>query len=120
MLRLPFLVGHAIDDLPRFGIAELHAPFLGGGAIPLREAVAAEAGKIHQVDVLNIGALPQMLHEAAEGGGFEVGAGLVVHGGLQILLSLYVAPAAAFARGAAVSPVTVCSIRQSSTCFSAY
>src|SRR5262249_23409812 len=45
---------------------------------PVRQAIAAEAGKIHQVDVLHVGALAQMLDEAPERGGLELGAGLVV------------------------------------------
>src|SRR5262245_12836067 len=69
MLRLPFVIGHAVDDLPRFGIGQFHAALLGRFAIPARQAVAAEAGEIHQVEILHVGALPQMLHEAAESGG---------------------------------------------------
>ena len=46
---------------------------LGGGAIPLGEAVPAEAGEVHQVDVLHVGALAQMRHQRPERGGLELG-----------------------------------------------
>src|SRR5579863_3340547 len=79
VLRLPLLVRHAVDDLARLGIGKLETALAGRRAIPFREAVAAEPGEVHEVDVLHVGALAQMLHEAAEGRGFELGAGLVVH-----------------------------------------
>ena len=49
------------------------AVMFGGGFVPFGQAVAAESGQVHQVDVLNIAALLQMLHEAAEcrGLGFQ-------------------------------------------------
>src|SRR5262245_1351172 len=80
VLGLPLVIRHAVNDLARLGIWHLDALLAGLFAIPARQAVAAEAGQIHQVDVLNIGALPQVLHQAAERGGLEFGAGLVVHG----------------------------------------
>src|SRR5690348_475874 len=75
----PFIVGHPVDDLARLGIAQRHAFFLGGGAIPFRQAVAAETGEVHQIDVLHIGALAQMRDQRAERRGFELGAGLIIH-----------------------------------------
>src|ERR1044072_2917235 len=82
VLGLPLVVGHAVDDLARLGIGDLDALLARLLAVPARQAVAAEAGEAHQVDVLNVGALLQMRDQAAEGGGFEFGAGLVVHGDL--------------------------------------
>src|SRR5262245_23069695 len=82
VLGLPFVVRHAVDDLARLGIGDLDALLARFLAIPARQAVAAETGEIHQVDVLDVGALLQMRDQAAESGGFEFGAGLVVHGGL--------------------------------------
>src|SRR4029450_9833827 len=79
VLRLPFLVRHAVDDLARFGVAERHALFLGGGAVPLGQAVAAEGGEVPQVHFLHVGAFAQVLDQAPERGGFELCAGLVVH-----------------------------------------
>src|SRR6185437_10987435 len=75
---LPFLVGYPVDDLARVGVGKRHALLLGGLAIPAREAVAAEARQIHQIDVLHVRALAQMFDQAAEGGGFELGAGRIV------------------------------------------
>src|SRR5262245_9636987 len=82
VLGLPFVVRHAVDDLARLGIGYLDAPRARLLAVPARQAVAAETGQIHQVDILHVGALLQMLDQPAKGGGFEFGAGLVVHDGL--------------------------------------
>src|SRR5471032_3078369 len=82
VLGVPFVVGHAVDDLAGLGIGDFDPLFAGFLAIPARQAVAAETGQIHQVDVLNVGALLQVRHQPAKGGGFELGAGLVVHGAL--------------------------------------
>src|SRR5262245_24599952 len=78
VLGLPFLVRHAVERLPALGLGHRHAARIGGVLHPVRQALAAEAGKIHQVEVLHIGALAQMLDEAPERGGLELGAGLVV------------------------------------------
>src|SRR5580692_7791242 len=90
VLLAPLVIGRAVDDLARLRVAEVDPLVLGGGAIPFRQAVAAEPGEVHQVDVLHVGALAQMRDERAESRGFEFGAGLVVdllvHGiGLQML-----------------------------------
>src|SRR5579864_1597450 len=84
VLRAPFVVGHAIDDLARLRVGQRDALLLGRLAVPTRKAVAAEAGEVHQVDVLHIGALAQMCDERAERRGFEFGAGLVVHAHLHV------------------------------------
>src|SRR5436190_5076597 len=91
IFRPPLVVGHAIDDLARFGIGEREAAVLGFGAIPFRQAVTAEAGQVHQIDVLHIGPLAQMLHEPAEGCSLELGAGLVVHRDLLGIAGFYLA-----------------------------
>src|SRR5262245_66211723 len=80
VLGLPLVVRHAVDDLARGGIGDLDALLARLLAIPARQAVAAEAGEIHQVDVLHVRALLQVRDQAAEGGGLEFGLGLVVHG----------------------------------------
>ena len=77
--RLPGLVGHAIDGLAALVLA--HRGALGVCLLlePVGQTVAAEAGQIHQVDVLDVGAGPQMLNEAPENGGFEFRSGFVVN-----------------------------------------
>src|SRR5439155_3436470 len=80
--RFPALIRHAVDDLARLLVGEVEPALLGGGAIPFRQAVAAEACKVHQVDVLHVGALAEMLHQAAKGRRLQLDAGLVVHGAL--------------------------------------
>src|SRR5437588_4874359 len=94
VLLAPFVIGHAVDDLARFGIAERDALLLGRGAVPFRQAVAAEAGEVHQIDVLHIGAFAQMRDQRAERRRFELGAGLVFHLPTSSCV-LYVAPPAA-------------------------
>jgi hypothetical protein len=69
---LPLGIGHAVDDLARLVLVERDARLVGRVAIPVGQAVAAEAGEVHQVDVLHVGALAQMLDERAEGGRLEV------------------------------------------------
>src|SRR5271166_510546 len=79
IFRLPFVVGHAVDDFPRLRVRQRDAALLSLLAIPPRQAVATKAGHVHQIDVLDIVPLAQMLDEPPEGRGFELGAGLVVH-----------------------------------------
>src|SRR6185295_2475282 len=83
ILRLPFLVRHAVDRLAARLLGHRHALGVGGVLHPVGQAVAAEAGEIHQVDVLHFRMGAQVLEQAAERRGLELGAGLVVkrHGG---------------------------------------
>lgn len=55
-----------------------------------REAVAAEPGEVHQIDVLHVGAFAQVLDQPAEGGRLQLGAGRGVELGCShaALLSL--------------------------------
>src|SRR5262249_52949126 len=46
VLRLPFLVGHAVDDLAALVLAQRHALGIGRVLHPVGQAVAAEARKI--------------------------------------------------------------------------
>ncbi len=54
-----------MDQLARGQLVALEA----GVADPVGEAIAAEAGEAHQLDVLRIVAVAQVADEAAEGGG---------------------------------------------------
>ena len=56
------------------GSADLDAALGGGRAIPLRQAVPAEPREVHDVDVLNVGALAKMLHQPAKRRGLDLGA----------------------------------------------
>ena len=81
----PVLVGHAVDDLAALGLADLD-PLLGGGLlIPAAEAVPAEAGQVHHVDVLHIAAVAQVVAQAAEHGRLDLGHVKLGH---LVLLSL--------------------------------
>ena len=71
VLGLPVFVTHAVDVFARVGARKLHAPGLGGILVPVGQAVPAKARQVHQVQVLHIGALAQMLHQPPEGGGFQ-------------------------------------------------
>src|ERR1700754_64732 len=64
--RRPGLVRHAIDRLAALVPAERHALGVGFLFHPVRQAVAAEARQIHQVDVLDVGARTQMFDQAPE------------------------------------------------------
>src|SRR5882757_7829837 len=77
--RLPGLVGHAVDGLAALVLA--HRCALGVGFLfqPVRQAVAAEARQIHQIDVLDVVAGAQMLDEAPEHRGLEFRSGFVVN-----------------------------------------
>src|SRR3954464_7135254 len=105
VLLAPFVIGHAVDDLARLWIAERHTLLLGGGAVPFRQAVAAEAGQVHQVDVLHVGALAQMRDEGAKRRGLELGAGLCVHLSLHFP-DLYVAFPVAILNASRAGPRT--------------
>src|SRR5919107_3823896 len=75
MALLPLLVGHAVDMSSALLLRECDPALVGGILQPVGEAVAAEARKVHEVDVLNVRALAQMLEEPAEGGGLQLGPG---------------------------------------------
>src|SRR6516162_7707753 len=79
IFRPPFVVRHAIDDLPRLRVRQRDVALLGLLAIPPRQAIAAKAGQVHQIDVLDIGPLLEMRNEAPECSGFELDASVVVH-----------------------------------------
>src|SRR4051812_5126705 len=79
MFGFPLRERLAVNALARLVLAEVHAALGGRFAIPVGEAVAAETGEYHQVDVLHIGALlVEMRKQPAEGRGFELGI-LIVH-----------------------------------------
>src|SRR5258708_30646928 len=80
---LPLVIRHAVDDFARLSLVELHALRGRRVLVPVAQAVPTEAGKVHQIEILHVSALAEMLDEPAKGGGFELGAGAIVHGGLS-------------------------------------
>jgi hypothetical protein len=70
---LLLLVRHAVHRLAGFRIGQRDAALFSAREVPLGEAVAAKAGQVHELDVLNIAALGEVLQEAAESRGFEFG-----------------------------------------------
>src|SRR4029077_17994579 len=77
-LRFPGLIGHPIDRLAAFVLADADALSVGLFRHPVRQAVAAEAGQIYQIDVLDVGAGAQMVDKAPENGSFKFRSGFVV------------------------------------------
>jgi hypothetical protein len=55
-------------------------------AIPARHAIPAKSGKIHHINILNIGTFLQMGNKAPECGGFKLGCCGFVHNGSACLL----------------------------------
>lgn len=89
IFRLPLLVRHAVDRLACFILG--HRDPAGGGLllIPVGQTVAAEPGEVHEIDVLNVGALTEMSHQLAERCCFEFDACVFVVGGHDDLLLLW-------------------------------
>ena len=74
VLRLPLRERLAVDRFARLVPGHGDAARFGGFAVPVRQAVAAEAGEDHQVDVLHVRSfLHQVLQQPAESGGFDGG-----------------------------------------------
>src|SRR3954447_23023454 len=89
MLGLPFLIRHAIDRLTALVLGHRHAAGVSGLLHPVRQAIAAEGGENHPVDVLHVGARARMLQKAPERGGPELCGGLFVERhGRMLLFSL--------------------------------
>ena len=87
----PFAHRHAVDQLARRVLVARVASL----ANPVGQAIAAEAGKAHQVDVLRIVAVAQVAHQLAESGrGHGVGQLVERIGGHGILV-LVMSPASA-------------------------
>src|SRR5690606_41968761 len=60
--RFPLALWHAVDDRARLLLAHRAVRF----GDPVGEAVAAEAGQTHQIDVLRVGAVLQMPDRSEE------------------------------------------------------
>ncbi len=67
MLLFPLGKWHAVDGFARLLLGHGPALRFGRFAVPIAQAVAAEAGENHQVDVLHVGAfLVEMLQQTAK------------------------------------------------------
>lgn len=76
----PFLIRHAINRLQSIRIGEfVHAQFLGSRMVPFGQAIAAEIGDDHELDVLHLGMRAEMIHQPAEYRGLEFGTLGFVH-----------------------------------------
>src|SRR6478672_9316086 len=80
VLGLPLLVRHAVDQLAALIIRHWDMPFVSCVLHPIREAIAAEADEINQVDILHSGTRAQMSKEASELCSLELGPGLFIEG----------------------------------------
>src|SRR5471032_2353288 len=82
VLGFPLAVRHAVNHFTGSVEAQVDLLFIGSGLVPLRQAVTAETGEVHQVDVLHILAAVQVRDQSTKGGGFKFEAFLIGHGGL--------------------------------------
>src|SRR5690348_1996732 len=80
IFRFPLFVRHAVDRFATLVLGHGNALRVGGVLHPVGQAVAAEARKVHEVDILHVSATAQMLNEAPQNGGFEFCACSVVEG----------------------------------------
>jgi hypothetical protein len=83
----PVIIGHAINVVACIVLAEGEAFFRGGILQPVGQAIAAEACKVHQIDVLHITSLLQMADQTAQDCRLQFRLGFIVHvHGLEIEL----------------------------------
>src|SRR5262249_21880391 len=75
----PLGIRHPVDGVGAFVLGDADALRVGRFFHPVREAIAAEAGKIHHVDILHVGARTKVLDQAAVNSSLKLGPGLFVH-----------------------------------------
>ena len=63
----PFLEGHAVDQGASMILRYRSSGILRRFGVPVGEAVSAETGKIHEIDILNIASLGEMLEKPPKG-----------------------------------------------------
>ncbi len=71
MLGFPLLERHAVDDFAGIILRQFKPLGLRRVRHPGRQAIPAEPGQIHHIDVLNVRSRPQMLDQTPEYRGFE-------------------------------------------------
>ena len=89
IFSLPLGVGHAVDRFAGFVHAQLDVHVIGCGLVPFGQAVAAETGQRHQVDVLHILATAQVADQVAEGRSFQFKTLLLGHDRLSFMRLLW-------------------------------
>ena len=83
VVAFPFLDRHAIDCCSGLVIVHIKPAVSGRSQVPFRQAVPAEAGQIHQVNILNIAAFLEVFDKSAKCGGFDFFFSVVVHFGFR-------------------------------------
>src|SRR5262245_63674919 len=71
MACLPLLIGHAVNMPARRIAVESNAGTGSRLLHPVGQAIATEAGEVHQIDVLNVAALAQMLDQPPKRRGLQ-------------------------------------------------
>ncbi len=71
VITFPFIHGHAVNRLSGLVVVHIQSSVSGCSQVPFGQAVAAETGQVHQVNILNIAASLQVLEESAKRGRFD-------------------------------------------------
>src|SRR5690606_2089854 len=85
--RLPFVIRHAVDALLGRAEIDIDALLLRRLDVPLAEAISAKAREDHQVDVLHVLSLVEMLQQASKHGRVELELGPFIHNSHVLLPS---------------------------------
>src|SRR5687768_843261 len=80
MFGFPLRVRHAVNQLARALVGELRAALESLGAVPLRQAIAAKASEIHQIDILHVAALAKVPNQFAKHSRLDFGPRRIIHG----------------------------------------
>ena len=83
VVAFPFLDRHAIDCRSGLVIVHIKPAVSGRSQVPFRQAVPAEAGQIHLVNILNIAAFLEVFDKPAKCGGLDFFFSVVVHFGFR-------------------------------------
>lgn len=70
-LLLPLINGHAVNVLLCLAVIHIHCLGFGRSQVPFCQAVTAESGQVHQVDILHIGPVLQVFDQSAKCRGFN-------------------------------------------------
>jgi len=76
---LPLGVRHSVNNLLGLFFIELNSFILSRLSVPVTETISAKTRKIHEVDILYLFVLIQVLYQMSEYSGFKFNPGLIVH-----------------------------------------